>query len=357
MSPQARKAVGAWLFIGCVMVFFQVVLGGITRLTESGLSITEWKPLNGTIPPLNDTQWNEEFELYKQKVQYQVINEGMTLAEFKWIFFWEYFHRLWARLMGVVFAIGFVYFLLKKYFDRELVWPLVGLFFLGGIQGFVGWIMVRGGLDSMFVPPLRLTTHLILAFILLCYLIWITLRVYRGNSEFQVSSLKLGALKAFSVALVALVFLQLFFGGLLSGMKAGLAYPTWPDMNGQFVPSALFSEQPTFAGFVKYVPQDYWGRTLIQFVHRITAYTLIVVIAVFWWKSRGITKDSFFQKGLTALPVLVLVQAVLGIITVLNCVGHIPVGLGVLHQAGGMLLLANTVFITFHLYNAELKSE
>lgn len=358
MTAHARKVVGTWLLIGVVMVFVQVILGGITRLTESGLSITEWKPLYGTIPPLNEQQWTQEFGLYKQKVQYQVINEGMTLSEFKWIFFWEYFHRLWARLIGVVFAIPFVYFIVKKYFDKTLVTPLVILFLLGGLQGFIGWIMVKGGLDSLFVPPLRLTTHLVLAFILFSYLIWMTLLVYRGaNTWISGTSPQYKTARTWSVILLGLVFLQLFLGGVVSGMKAGLAYPTWPDMNGQVIPSALFTEKATLAGFKTYLPQDFWGRTFIQFVHRLTAYLLVAVVAFFYFKTRTLTNDKILKAGLNFLPIMILVQATLGIITVLNCVGKIPVSWGMLHQGGAMLLLATVVFITFHLYTPAQPNE
>jgi cytochrome c oxidase assembly protein subunit 15 len=376
MSPGVRKIVGAWLVVGCVMVFFQVILGGITRLTESGLSITQWKPINGIVPPLNEEEWNREFELYKEKVQYKVINEGMSLHEFKWIFFWEFFHRFWARMFIVAFVFPFAYFLYRRWLDKGLILSLIGLFVFGGLQGFVGWIMVKAGLSGLFVPPLRLTVHLVLAFILFAWTVYLTLRVYREDSNFQlkVSGSKLVSLRWFAVTILVVLFLQLFLGGIVSGMKAGLAYPTWPDMNGEFVPAVL-SNPPVAVGpssygaqgpwsraisqfmngITSYVPQDTWSRAFIQLVHRLTAYTLVLLIGIFYFKSRNITGDKIFQTGLNLFPVAVLLQACIGIATVLHCVGKIPVSWGVLHQAGAMLLLAETVFVIFHLYKGEVS--
>jgi cytochrome c oxidase assembly protein subunit 15 len=350
MTSVARKAVGLWLLSGCLMVFFQVMVGGVTRLTESGLSITEWKPIKGIIPPLNEQEWNAEFDLYKQKVQYQIINEGMSLEEFKGIYFWEYFHRLWARLMFLTFVIPLPFFLFKKYVPKTLGFHLLILFLMAALQGFVGWIMVKAGLTGVFVPPLRLTVHLILALLLYVYLIWLTLSVFRPAQNFSTAS---KGLKQLSVAIFVVLFFQIFLGGILSGMKAGLAYPSWPQMNGQWIPSALFSEKATIAGFLEYIPGDYWGKTLIQFLHRATAYTLIILIFIFFFKARGITNDKLFKTGLMLLPFFVFLQACIGIITVLNCVGRIPVFWGVLHQAGAMVLIAATVFIIFHLFSKQ----
>lgn len=353
MSPLARKVVGSWLLIGCVMVFFQVIVGGVTRLTESGLSITQWKPLKGIVPPLNETEWNAEFELYKQKVQYKTINEGMELSEFKWIFFWEYFHRFWARFMGFVFIIPFAFFVLKGWIDKNFFRKIGVLLLWGGLIGVYGWIMVKRGLTGMFVPPVHLSIHLILALSLFAYLIYMTLSIYKPNYSIvncQSSIVNL------AYAILILLFLQIFLGGIVSGMKAGLAYPTWPDMNGEIIPSALFTEKATTVGFVNYNAQDFWGRTFIQFAHRFTAYTLVILVAVFFFKSRDITSDKYFKLGLNLFPVIVLLQAVIGILTVLNCLGKIPVFYGVLHQAGAMLLIAVTVFVIFHLQSKVEKT-
>jgi cytochrome c oxidase assembly protein subunit 15 len=354
MSPFVRKIVGTWLLIGCLMVFFQVILGGITRLTESGLSITEWKPIKGTIPPLNALEWDQEFAHYKEKIQYKIINEGMTVDEFKWIFFWEYAHRLWARLMFFAFIIPLVYFLFKRYIPLALGTHLAALFVMAALQGVVGWIMVRAGLSGLFVPPLSLSTHLTLALILYAYLVWLTLYVYRGKGNY--GKITTGV-KFFAFAILGVLFLQIFLGGILSGMKAGLSYPTWPDMNREFIPSALFSEPSSTAGFLKYIPQDLWGKAFIQFFHRITAYTLILLIAIFWFRSKNVATDNIFKKGLNLFPFFVLLQATIGILTVLNCIGKVPVSWGVVHQAGAMFLIAETVFVIFHLTsNTETAS-
>ncbi len=346
MSPLARKVVCSWLLIGCAMVFFQVIVGGVTRLTESGLSITQWKPLKGVVPPLNKTEWNAEFELYKQKVQYKTINEGMELSEFKWIFFWEYFHRFWARFMGFVFIIPFTFFVFKGWLDKGFFRKIGVLFIWGGLIGVYGWIMVKSGLTGMFVPPVHLSIHLILALGLFTYLVYMTLSVYRPNYSMDIGHRSMVNL---AYAILVILFLQIFLGGIVSGMKAGLAYPTWPDMNGEIIPSALFTEKATSVGFVNYNAQDFWGRTFIQFAHRFTAYALVALVAVFFFKTRNITTDKYFKLGLNLFPVVVLLQAVIGIFTVLNCVGKIPVFYGVLHQAGAMLLIAVTVFVIFHL--------
>jgi len=356
MSALARKVVGFWLLTGCFMVFFQVIVGGVTRLTESGLSITEWKPVKGIVPPLNESEWNAEFELYKQKVQYKTINEGMELSEFKWIFFWEYFHRFWARFMGFVFIIPFAFFAVKGWFDKAFFRKIGVLFLWGGLIGLYGWIMVRSGLTGIYVPPVHLSIHLILALSLFGYLVYMTLSVYRvSGSWLTVDSLQLKKLQRLALAILLVLFLQIFLGGIVSGMKAGLAANTWPDMNGQLIPSALFNEPATTAGFIQYNAQDNWGRIFIQFVHRLTAYTLVVLVLVFFLKSRNITTDKFFKLGLNLFPFVVLLQALIGIITVLNCVGKIPVSWGVLHQAGAMLLIAATVFVIFHLQSGKEK--
>ncbi len=346
MSSLARKIVGTWLLIGCVMVFVQVILGGITRLTESGLSITEWKPINGTIPPLNATEWNQEFERYKEKVQYKVINDGMTVEEFKWIYFWEYFHRLWARLMLLAFVVPLPYFIMKGFISKPLGIHLIALFVMASLQGVVGWIMVKAGLSGLFVPPLRLSVHLTLALILYAYLFWMTLYVYRGTGSFGKAT---QGIKVLAFAILCVLFLQIFLGGILSGMKAGLAYPSWPDMNREFVPAALYNEPSSISGFLNYIPQDLWGKAFIQFFHRMTAYSLIVLVTIFFFLSRHVATDKVFKTGLKLFPFFVLLQATIGILTVLHCIGKTPLTWGVLHQAGAMFLIAETVFVIFHL--------
>jgi cytochrome c oxidase assembly protein subunit 15 len=346
MNSFSRKIVGTWLLIGCLMVFFQVIVGGVTRLTESGLSITQWKPIKGIVPPLSEIEWNAEFGLYKQKVQYKTINEGMTVQEFKWIFFWEYFHRFWARFMGFVFIIPFSFFVWKHWLDKDFFKKIGVLFLWGGVIGAYGWIMVKSGLTGIYVPPIHLSIHLVLALSLFAYLIFMCLSVLRA--EYSATNVS-RSVAVLGNAILLLLFLQIFLGGIVSGMKAGLAANTWPDMNGKIIPSALWSQPVSTIGFTQYNAQDFWGRIFIQFVHRFTAYALVILVFIFYFKTRNITSDKIFKLALNLFPVAVLLQASIGIITVLSCVGKVPVFYGVLHQAGAMLLIAETVFVIFHL--------
>jgi cytochrome c oxidase assembly protein subunit 15 len=349
MNDIVRKWVGTWLFLGCAMVFFQVIVGGVTRLTESGLSITEWKPVKGVVPPLNEAEWQKEFELYQQIAQFKTVNQDMTVEEFKWIYFWEYFHRFWARFMGLVFIIPFSFFVIKKWFDKDLFKKIGVLFLWGGVIGIYGWIMVRSGLTGMYVPPVHLSIHLLLALGLFAYLVWLTVYVLYGSKFVLLKNESANSLQKILLAISVLVTLQIFFGGIVSGMKAGLAYPTWPDMNGEIIPAALFSETATLAGFTKYNVADYWGRTAIQFAHRGAAYLIVAIVVFFFLKARKIEGNKIFNAALKLLPATVLLQATIGIFTVINCVGSIPVGWGVLHQAGAMLLIANVAVLWFGL--------
>jgi len=347
VSPNARKTIGIWLIAGCVMVFMQVIIGGVTRLTGSGLSITKWDIVTGTIPPLSETTWQEEFAKYQNTPQYHQINQDMNISEFKFIYFWEYFHRLNARMILVVFLIGLGYFAMRRWLNKDLLLRLGFVFLWGVLIATLGWIMVASGLiDKPYVSPLKLSMHLCTALIILANLVWLSLYVLR---EKRLVAVYAPRIKWLAIVVVLVLFVQLFLGGILSGMKAGLAYPSWPEMNGEWVPAALFDLPHKWNGILYYDPKAYWEQSLIQFVHRCTAYILIVLVIYFFFKLRGLQGDKVFRMGVMLFPVLVLLQATLGIITVLNCVGHVPVLWGVLHQAGAMLLLADTVFIYYHL--------
>jgi cytochrome c oxidase assembly protein subunit 15 len=351
MPPIARKIIGAWLIAGCCMVFFQVIIGGVTRLTGSGLSITKWDIVMGTIPPLSAGKWQEEFGKYQHTPQYKLINQDMTIDEFKFIYFWEFFHRFNARLLGFVFLTGLFYFIYKKWINRALMIRLSILFVLGALIATLGWIMVASGLiDKPYVSPLKLSTHLFFALVILSYLVWLTTYVLRGDKA------RIYAPKQQRIAqvVIILLFIQLFLGGILSGMKAGLAYPTWPTMNGEWIPSALSQLPVRWGGIVYYDATAYWEASLIQLLHRCTAYLLVIALICFYFRVRTLSKDKIFHRAILALPFIVLMQASLGIITVLHCVGHVPVLWGVLHQAGAMLLLANTTFVYYHLSGREV---
>jgi heme a synthase len=340
----SSRPVAVWLLTGVILIMIQVLLGGITRLTGSGLSITEWKPLLGTLPPLNDQQWNEAFEKYKQIAQYQVLNSSFTLHDFKFIFFWEWLHRLWARLIAVAFAVPFIIFIIQKRFRKEMIRPMIILFLLGALQGLVGWIMVMSGLneENIYVSHYRLAIHFILALGLLCYVFWFALDLLlpSGKKIFNPS------FKKFTGWLIAVLVLQLIYGAFMAGLKAGVFAPTWPDINGSFMPQS----NSTASGVIRIFDNP----LMVQFIHRLLAYILLILVAAWWFRSRKIG-SAFFLKT-TGLPlIIVLLQVVLGIFTVLNSYHRDALlWLGVAHQFVAMLLLLSVVF-EFYLLNGNKK--
>src|SRR3954447_7097614 len=247
-QDRSTRIVATWIFIGVGMLVIQVLLGGITRLTGSGLSITEWKPIMGAMPPIGEVEWQQAFRKYQQIAQFKYINQHFTLGDFKFIFFWEWFHRLWARLIGFVFLIPFIYFLVKKYFKNWMVFPLVVLFLLGALQGVIGWIMVKSGLNDsdIYVNHIRLAAHFMAAMVLICYalLFGLKLVIPDTNRLVQPSLLK-GA-----VVITALVSIQLVFGAFMAGLKAAPAAATWPDINGTIIPEGIFSNGGFFYNIV-----------------------------------------------------------------------------------------------------------
>ncbi|HXD79750.1 MAG TPA: COX15/CtaA family protein, partial [Puia sp.] len=239
-SASSRRRLGSvaiWIYLGVIMLLVQVVLGGITRLTGSGLSITEWDVATGVVPPLNAVQWQEEFEKYQQTPQFRLVNSGFTVSDFKFIFFWEWFHRFWARMVGVVFLVGFCWLLIRRKLRQDMIKPLIILFLLGGLQGAVGWIMVASGLqgDAIYVAPTKLALHFIFALVLVVYTFWIGLRL-SVSEELRPGRAGNGqatkGLRQWTVAILAVLFFQLIYGALMAGHKAANAAPTWPDING-----------------------------------------------------------------------------------------------------------------------------
>jgi cytochrome c oxidase assembly protein subunit 15 len=322
------RPVAIWLLIGVFMIMVQVLLGGITRLTGSGLSITDWDPIMGAIPPLNHAAWMEAFHRYQQTPQYRLLNTSFTLADFKFIFFWEWFHRLWARLLGVVFLIPFLVFLWQKRFTRGMVRPMIILFLLGGLQGLVGWIMVKSGLiaDRVSVNHFKLTIHFIAAMILLCYTLWFALSLLI-IAENRTPDRRL---HRFTLWIVVLLGVQLVYGGFMAGLHAALAAHSWPDINGMAVPTGMFRLQPALSNLTD-------NRITVQFIHRGLAYLLAVLIVVWWRRARKAGGLLGRFSGLA--PLVVLVQITLGVLTVLGSRVHIPVDMAVAHQFVGMLLL------------------
>ncbi len=341
---QQNKAVANWLLFGVFMLIVQILLGGITRLTGSGLSITEWDVVTGSLPPLNETKWLSEFDKYKQTPQFQLLNSDFTLGDFKFIYFWEWMHRWWARLMGVVFAIGFIYFLIKRYFKSEMIKPLLILFLLGGLQGTVGWIMVASGLvgDAVYVKPTRLALHFILAMGLLCYTFWFAIQLKVKKEHITAHK----PLFNFTIVITLLLVIQLLFGALMAGHKAATAAPTWPTINNTWLPATLFKETPVLINFIE-------NKITIHFVHRNLAY-LLTLLFIVWYYKAGKIKTSALLGATKFVPLLlVFLQVLLGILSVLTSLKIIPNRWGVfewmaqLHQFVGMCLLLSMIWILY----------
>ncbi len=339
VQKNASRQVANWLLIGVAMIIVQVLLGGITRLTESGLSITEWKPVTGALPPLNDAAWQAEFDRYKVTDQFKYVHQNFSLSDFKFIFFWEWFHRLWARLMGLVFLTGFVYFLAKKKFKKEMIMPMVILFVLGGMQGAIGWIMVKSGLvpEKYFVGHIELTTHFIAALGLLSYVLWFALSLLVDPEKLLINK----KLKNFLLLIMTVLFIQLIYGGFMAGLKAAVTATTWPDINGSMVPASMNELSPWYKNLLD-------NRITIHFIHRGTAYLLFILVMGWWMAARKIKGSMLFSRLRSAVMLLVLLQVVLGILTVLNAADpKALVWLGVAQQCGAMLLFLTVVSLLY----------
>ena len=336
-ANKKSNAVAIWLLIGVGMIIVQVLLGGITRLTGSGLSITEWKPILGAIPPMNEADWMKAFDQYKTIGQYKQLNFEFTLSDFKFIYFWEWFHREWARLIAVVFMIPFIYFLITRKFKKEMINPLIILFLLGAAQGLIGWIMVKSGLneENLYVNHIRLAIHFISALGLLCYTLWFALLLLVPEEEKVVES----GLKKFTLWVLLLLIVQLVFGAFMAGLKAANFATTWPLINGEFIPSSLSND--TWINFTH-------DPLAVHFIHRNLAYLLALLILIWYRKAKSINEGKYFIT-LNRLPlILVFVQIVLGILTVLYANNSTALlWLGVAHQFTGMMLLLSFVGITY----------
>jgi cytochrome c oxidase assembly protein subunit 15 len=303
------------------MIFAMVVIGGITRLTESGLSITEWKPITGIVPPLSAADWQHEFELYQQIPEYRQVHRGMTLAEFKGIFFWEYLHRLWGRLIGVVFAVPFVYFLLRGRIRRRLAPHLAALFVLGGLQGALGWYMVESGLSLRTdVSQYRLTAHLLAALAIYSYMFWVALTLLRPAPAAGATGARL---RPHLWLLAGLVAVTLAFGGFVAGLNGGLVYNTFPLMGGRLVPGDAFAGDPVWRS-------PFEDAVTAQFLHRWLAVTVVAVALSLWLRARRLR-----LLPIDLLAAMTLVQAALGVSTL---VLFVPITLAALHQAGAVAL-------------------
>jgi heme a synthase len=324
------RPVRIWLYGLAAFVLLIVVVGGITRLTESGLSITSWKPLSGVIPPLNQAEWEAEFEAYKQIPQYSVLNSWMSLDDFKYIFFWEWFHRLLARALGVVFLVPFVVFLVQKRLGRDLALPLFGLFILGGFQGALGWWMVSSGLTELTsVSQYRLAAHLTAAALLFIALIYVARSLTPGRVLGRVSRFHM--ITAI-VLLVAVVF-QIAAGAFVAGLDAGMGYQTWPLMDGAVIPNGLLIMDPAWRNFFE-------NALTVQFNHRLIAYALVAYVAWLLWKRNRDGGFGGVHGWLPRIGLIVLLQVTLGIATLL---AGVPISLAVGHQALAFMLAGLTV--------------
>lgn len=343
ITMKSNRPVAIWLYIGVGMLIVQVLLGGITRLTGSGLSITEWQPLLGAFPPMNQEAWQRAFDNYKQIGQYHYINNHFTLSDFKAIYFWEWLHRDWARLMGFVFIIPFIYFLVKKKINRSMVNPMIILFFLGGLQGAIGWIMVKSGLneENLYVNHIRLAIHFISALVLLSYVFWFALKL----SIRPVEVLNAPVLRKLNLWLLVLLTIQLVYGAFMAGLHTALVANTWPDINGAWIPAGMFSQ----GGFLTDIAHN---PITIQFIHRGLAYGITILIGLWWWKAAQTPTHSLLHATRYLPLLLVLLQVLLGVLTLLNSQVKIPISYGILHQAVGMLLLLSLIW-TYYLSRGD----
>lgn len=333
-----NKYVIYWLLTGCILIFIMVIVGGITRLTHSGLSISNYKLISGTIPPLNETEWQEAFELYKQYPEYKKLNNHFNLEDFKDIYFWEWLHRVIGRLIGLVFVLPFIYFLLKRRLSKSTVKKSIILLALGGFQGFLGWYMVKSGLiDNPDVSHYRLAAHLTTAFITFAYTFWVALDLIYSNKNnvhrpFR-NLLRFG---------LAILLLQIIYGAFVAGLDAGFIHNHWPLMSeGKFMHETVYIEQnPLYRNFIE-------GKSGVQFVHRILAFIVLFTIIYIWKKSRALSRSAAQSNGLTALLILVGLQFLLGVMTIML---QVPVWLGVAHQVGAFFLLSAMTF-TLHRFS------
>ena len=332
---QKNKYVLTWLWTGLILVLILIILGGITRLTGSGLSITRWDIVTGIWYPLSEKQWTHYFDLYKQTPQFTKVNAWMDLDRFKFIFFWEYFHRLWARLMGLVFIIPAAYFFIKNYLSNQLKIKISFIFLLAVLVASLGWIMVASGLTSYpWVNAYKLSFHLIVAVFLLTY-IYNTILFVKGNS---IQWSRLNGIFNLPVVFTIFVFIQIYLGGIMAGMKAALVAPEWPYLMGSFLPREIFQ----FSNYSNFLFSEYelshTGPVIVQFFHRLFAYSIlfILILLIYNYYSR-------FASKLYLIIFLVLVQILLGILTLLNSHGSVPLWYGSLHQLTGIVLLLSCI--------------
>ena len=336
--PSNNRPVILWLYTGCFIVFAMVVLGGITRLTGSGLSITEWKLINGTIPPLTEAAWQQEFENYKQIPQFEKINPHFELADFKSIYWWEYLHRLVGRILGIVFIVPFAWFWYKGMIDRKLMPKLIIMFLLGAWQGFLGWYMVKSGLiENVFVSHYRLAIHLINAFITFGFVFWVAQDLKYESNQSKNNSPQ--SFRNLALLTFCILIFQIIYGAFVAGLHAGHAYNTWPKMGDEWIASSVTM------GWDKLGLMSLFDNIgTVQFIHRTVAIIVTILILILWLKKNSkLTSLNHIQKQAIDFCMLtVLLQFLLGVLTLIY---NVPVVVAVLHQAGAFLLFMAMVHL------------
>ena len=334
-----NKKVIYWLLMGCLLIFIMVVVGGITRLTHSGLSISNYKLISGIIPPMNDTEWNEAFNLYKQYPEFKKLNSHFSIQDFKEIYFWEWLHRVIGRFIGLIFLLPFLYFLITKQLTKPTIKKSVILLFMGSFQGFLGWYMVKSGLvDIPDVSHYRLAAHLTTAFITFAYTFWIALDLIFPIRKVIIND----SFRNFIRVTMVVLFLQIIYGAFVAGLDAGFIHNHWPLMSdGKFIHETVYIEQsPVYKNFIE-------GKSGVQFVHRMLAYVVTLLIIILWYRSIKIDTTKIQKKTILGLLAMVGVQFLLGVLTIIY---QVPVWLGVFHQIGAFFLLS-LMTLTLHRFS------
>ncbi len=333
-----NKKVVYWLLTGCALIFVMVIVGGITRLTHSGLSISNYKLISGTIPPSTDTEWDAAFDLYKQYPEYQKLNNQFTLEDFKDIYFWEWIHRVIGRFIGLVFLIPFIYFLATKQFTKPTLKKAFVLLCMGSLQGFLGWYMVKSGLvDNPDVSHYRLAAHLTTAFLTFAYTFWVALDLIFPDKK----TVNIPYRNLIRCGLIILI-VQIIYGAFVAGLDAGWIHNHWPMMSeGKFMHETVYLEQtPVYKNFIE-------GKSGVQFVHRILAFIVVGSIILIFVKSKKLILNTYQKTGINGLLIMVGIQFLLGVLTI---VLQVPVWLGVAHQVGAFFLLSIMTF-TLHRFS------
>jgi len=349
MSPSINtnnQQIAIWLLVCCATIFAMIILGGVTRLTGSGLSMVQWEPIMGILPPLNQSEWDETFRLYQQFPEYKLKNFAMSLDDFKSIFWFEYGHRLLGRSIGIIFLLPFLFFLVKGKIDRVLTPKLIAMFVLGGLQGLMGWYMVKSGLvNDPHVSQYRLTAHLALAVIIYAYMFWVALDLLVPTvaDTLDNESRKLGR---FSIIISIMIFITVLSGGFVAGTRAGFAFNTFPLMDGRLIPAGLLELSPLWRNFFENI-------VTVQFDHRLMATILFLIIPTFWWLAIKSRPEPQLRTAVHLLLAALALQLTLGISTLLLVV---PVALAAAHQAGAVLLLTASLYVS-HQLRGRLAAE